>query len=99
MKKILISAMLIVMGCFSMAAQNSIVNNPDNKAYFGIRVGGNLTCPGKLTSDYKYIRYPIDIQRVQCNNRKLRTNLEPIKTTKRERGRNDLFSCYPVLYS
>ena len=34
-----------------MAAQNSIVNNPDNKAYFGIRVGGNLTCPGKLTSD------------------------------------------------
>lgn len=51
MKKILISAMLIVMGCFSMAAQNSIVNNPDNKAYFGIRVGGNLTCPGKLTSD------------------------------------------------
>lgn len=49
--------------------------------------------------DYKYIRYPIDIQRVQCNNRKLRTNLEPIKITKRERGRNDLFSCYPVLYS
>lgn len=49
--------------------------------------------------DYKYIRYPIDIQRVQCNNRKLRTNIEPIKTTKRERGRNDLFSCYPVLYS
>lgn len=48
MKKILISAMLIVMGCFSMAAQNSIVNNPDNKAYFGIRSEVTSHVPANL---------------------------------------------------
>lgn len=29
-------------------AQNTILNNPANKAYFGIRVGGEITCPGKI---------------------------------------------------
>lgn len=70
-----------------------------NKNFKILADGSIEAVNGKFTLDYKYIRYPIDIQRVQCNNRKLRTNLEPIKTTKRERGRNDLFSCYPVLYS
>ena len=31
-------------------AQSSIVNNPDNKAYFGLRVGGEITCPGKISA-------------------------------------------------
>lgn len=35
-----------------MAAQSSIFNNPANKAYFGIRVGGDITCPGKISEDH-----------------------------------------------
>lgn len=44
--------MLVALGCFSMGAQNSIFNNPDNKAYFGIRVGGDITCPGNFKADH-----------------------------------------------
>ena len=51
MKKFLIFAMLVAIGCFSMAAQNDILNNPDNKPYFGIRVGGDITCPGKISAE------------------------------------------------
>jgi hypothetical protein len=50
MKKILTAAMLAAISCFSTVAQSSIFNNPDNKSYFGIRVGGDITCPGKVTS-------------------------------------------------
>lgn len=35
----------------SMAAQSDMLNNPDNTAYFGIRVGGDITCPGKVTAN------------------------------------------------
>lgn len=41
--------MLMVFACTSVIAQNIIVNNPDNKAYFGIRVGGEVTCPGMIS--------------------------------------------------
>lgn len=51
MKKFLIFAMLVAIGCCSMAAQNDILNNPDNKPYFGIRVGGDITCPGKISAE------------------------------------------------
>ncbi len=51
MKKFLIAAALVAGACVPMAAQRSIVNNPDNKAYFGIRVGGEVTCPGKISED------------------------------------------------
>lgn len=37
--------------CMPVMAQNSIFNNPDNKGYFGIRVGGEVTAPGKLSSE------------------------------------------------
>lgn len=30
-------------------AQNAIFNNPDNKAYFGLRVSGVVTCPGNVS--------------------------------------------------
>lgn len=49
MKKSLISAILLVVACLSVSAQNRILNNPDNKAYFGLRIGGELTCPGDMT--------------------------------------------------
>lgn len=32
-----------------MLAQTNIVNNPDNKAYFGLRAGGEITCPGNIS--------------------------------------------------
>ncbi|MDE6574903.1 MAG: PorT family protein [Muribaculaceae bacterium] len=50
MKKILISTILVAIGCFSMTAQSSVLNNPDNKAYFGIRVGADVSCPGNITA-------------------------------------------------
>ena len=49
MKKYIISLSLAVLTCATALSQNTIVNNPDNKAYFGIRVGGEVTCPGKTT--------------------------------------------------
>ena len=35
----------------SANAQSSIFNNPDNHAYFGIRVAGEVTCPGDVSMD------------------------------------------------
>lgn len=51
MKKFLISAVLIAIGCISVPAQNRILNNPDNKPYFGLRIGADISCPGKLSAD------------------------------------------------
>lgn len=39
------------LACLPMAAQNSVFNNPANKAYFGVRVGGEAICPGKITHE------------------------------------------------
>lgn len=50
MKKILVSTVLTVLACVSAMAQNTIVNNPGNKAYFGIRVGGEVTCPSNISA-------------------------------------------------
>lgn len=50
MKKFLVSMMFVVATSMSVMAQNAIVNNPDNKAYFGIRVGGEITCPGAISA-------------------------------------------------
>lgn len=50
MKKFLLSAALVLAGCVSMSAQN-IFNNPANEAYFGLRAGFDLSCPGKITSE------------------------------------------------
>lgn len=35
----------------SMLAQENVFNNPGNKAYFGVRVGGEITCPGDFSAD------------------------------------------------
>lgn len=51
MKKILFSVVFTAFASVCAMAQNVVVNNPDNKAYFGIRVGGELTCPGKISAD------------------------------------------------
>lgn len=51
MKKLFLTTIALVAFAISSMAQDRIFNNPDNKAYFGIRVAGELTCPGKLSSD------------------------------------------------
>lgn len=51
MKKLFLTTIALVAVAISSMAQGKIFNNPDNKAYFGIRVAGELTCPGKLSSD------------------------------------------------
>lgn len=35
----------------SMSSMAQYFDNPDNEAYFGIRVGGEITCPGKISMD------------------------------------------------
>lgn len=51
MKKhiIMLGAALLATG--SVASAQNIFNNPDNKAYFGVRVGVDITCPGEISSD------------------------------------------------
>lgn len=51
MKKYILVLSAVLLACISISAQSSIVNNPDNKAYFGLRIGGDITCPGKVTSE------------------------------------------------
>ena len=51
MKKLLISTVLFFSTLLTGFAQTNIFNNPSNKAYFGIRVGGDITCPGKISAE------------------------------------------------
>ena len=48
MKRFLLSA-LVALGVVSASAQSYLVDNPANRAYFGMRVGGEVTCPGHIT--------------------------------------------------
>ena len=51
MKKFIVSAVMAVITCMPMLAQSELLNNPNNKAYFGLRVGADIACPGKITAD------------------------------------------------
>lgn len=51
MNKFFISSTLTAMTFLATSAQNPVVNNPDNQAYFGIRLGGEITCPGSISYD------------------------------------------------
>lgn len=51
MKKSFFVAALVLLSFLPSLAQNPIVNNPANKAYFGIRVAPEVTCPGMITDD------------------------------------------------
>lgn len=48
MNKLFISIVLAGFACLSVAAQDMLLDNPENKAYFGVRVGGEVTCPGNF---------------------------------------------------
>ena len=49
MKKILLLSLMLGASVASASAQDRIFNNPDNKGYFGIRVAGEVTCPGDIS--------------------------------------------------
>lgn len=49
MKKLLLSLVAVAFGVVGVSAQSTIFNNPDNHAYFGIRVAGEVTCPGSMS--------------------------------------------------
>ncbi len=48
MKKYLLAAAMGVMACGSLFAQSALFDNPNNRPYFGFRVGGDVTVPGKV---------------------------------------------------
>lgn len=48
MKRFLLSV-LVALGVVSASAQGYVLDNPANRAYFGIRVGGEVTCPGAIS--------------------------------------------------
>lgn len=57
MKKLIFTAVLTVLACAAVNGANPVLNNPNNKAYFGIRLGGEVTCPGDLTEDNVSVSY------------------------------------------
>ena len=50
MKKFILSALVALFGFAAASAQGTIFNNPANRAYFGVRVGADITCPGNVKS-------------------------------------------------
>lgn len=48
MKKLLLTALAFGAVAISSSAQDRIFNNPDNKAFFGIRVAGEVTISGNV---------------------------------------------------
>lgn len=50
MKKYIVAVCMMVLAVVSANAQTSVVNNPNNKAYFGLRIGADITCPGNISS-------------------------------------------------
>lgn len=52
MKKLLLTLALALTGMAGAYANDNIINNPANKPYFGVRLGVDITCPGKLSYTY-----------------------------------------------
>lgn len=50
MKKLITMICAAVIGFSSACAQSSVFNNTDNKGYFGIRLAGDIVCPGEVSS-------------------------------------------------
>lgn len=51
MKKVFFLLAFSVLTAVSSMAQSQIFNNPDNRAYWGVRVAGEITCPGQVKMD------------------------------------------------
>lgn len=50
MKKIFALICCSLIGVTALKAQSPIVNNPDNEGFFGVRVSGDIVCPGEVKS-------------------------------------------------
>ncbi len=51
MKKFLLAIAVMLIGASGASAQEYLLNNPNNKGYFGVRVAGEVTAPGKFTAE------------------------------------------------
>lgn len=51
MKKHIFSLLVGLMVTSVSVSAQDIFNNPNNKPYFGVRVGVDISCPGKVSSD------------------------------------------------
>lgn len=51
MKKFVLSLALAASCAAGASAQDYLLDNPGNRAYFGIRAAGEVTCPGKFTAN------------------------------------------------
>ncbi|MDE5845249.1 MAG: PorT family protein [Muribaculaceae bacterium] len=60
MKKFLVLIAVLVMTAVSSTAQNFIFNNPNNKAYWGIRVSPEIACPGKVSESVGSLNVKLD---------------------------------------
>lgn len=56
MKKFLLAAAFAALSVMGVSAQDYLLNNPSNHAYFGIRVGGEVTCPGKFKANGESVK-------------------------------------------
>ena len=52
MKKFFLLMLGILVSGAAANAQSTIFNNPENKAYFGVRVGADVNCPGSVYDDF-----------------------------------------------
>lgn len=50
MKKFVLSLIACLI-CVFMNAQSTVLNNPNNKAHFGVRIGAGLVCPSDVSSN------------------------------------------------
>ena len=57
----LLSASLLLASALPCLAGGSVTNNPDNRPYFGIRLGGEITCPGDVNYKYRATEFGLDL--------------------------------------
>lgn len=50
MKKLITMFCAAAIGVAAASSQSSVFSNPDNKGFFGIRVAGDIVCPGEASS-------------------------------------------------
>lgn len=86
MKKLLLTIILSIFFMTGVNAQNSVVDNPSNRAYFGLRAGLDIACPGKIKSggvgiglfESGWIQYRRDLQHTRCSQLLHRAGTEPL---------------------
>ena len=62
MKKFLLSGVAFLLGISAANAQDAIFDNPDNRAYFGVRLGIDIACPTKVTQPVEFEGHFIEMK-------------------------------------